>query len=136
MAHFVLVVDDEDIIGVTLEYIINRKSNGEFTAVHITSLKDAFLVANAIKPDLVLLDVRMPKANGLEHAIEFRDKLGLKVLLMTGWPGVGELLVELEASGGVPFPIIPKPYQPEDLLDTMRKLVGPSPLAASAGTSA
>ncbi len=134
MGQFVLVVDDEDVIGVTLEYIVNRKSNGEFTAVHVTRLDDAFHVANAIKPDLVLLDVRMPGARGLDAAIEFRDKMGLKVLLMTGWPGVVELLVELEASGGIPFPIIPKPYRPEDLLDTMRKLLGPSSLTASAGT--
>ena len=134
MGQFVLVVDDEDVIGVTLEYIVNRKSNGDLTAVHVTKLDDAFHVANAIKPDLVLLDVRMPGGRGLDAAIEFRDKMGLKVLLMTGWPGVEELLVELEASGGVPFPIIPKPYRPEDLLDTMRRLLGPSPLTASAGT--
>jgi len=132
MGHFVLVVDDEDVIGVTLEYIVNRKSNGEFTAVHTTSLKDAFLVASAIKPSLVLLDVRMPGARGLEPAIEFRDKMGLKVLLMTGWPAVEELLVDLEAQGGVPFPIIPKPYRPENLLDLIRKLLGTS-MAAGAG---
>jgi DNA-binding response OmpR family regulator len=132
MGHFVLVVDDEDVIGVTLEYIVNRKSNGEFIAVHTTTLDDAFLVANAIKPDLVLLDVRMPGARGLEPAIKFRDKMGLKVLLMTGWPGVAELLADLEAEGGVPFPIIPKPYRPENLLDLIRKLLGAS-MAASAG---
>ena len=132
MGHFVLVVDDEDVIGVTLEYIVNRKSNGEFTAVHTTSLKDAFLVASAIKPSLVLLDLLMPGSRGLEPALEFRDKMGLKVLLMTGWPGATELLADLEAKGGIPFPIIPKPYRPESLLDLIRKLLGTS-MAASAG---
>jgi len=133
MGQFVLVVDDEKVIGVTLEYIVNRNSNGELTAAHTTSLKDAFLVASAIKPSLVLLDMLMPGARGLEPALEFRDKMGLKVLSMTGWPGAAELLADFEAKGGVPFPIIPKPYRPEDLLDSIRKLLGTSPLAASAG---
>jgi hypothetical protein len=61
--------------------------------------------------------------------------MGLKVLLMTGWPGVAELLADLEAEGGVPFPIIPKPYRPENLLDLIRKLLGNS-MAASAGSGA
>jgi YesN/AraC family two-component response regulator len=78
MGQFVLVVDDEDVIGVTLEYIINRKSSGEFIAVHATTLDDAFLVANAIKPDLVLLDVRMPGHADLNPPYNFETRWGSK----------------------------------------------------------
>ena len=133
MRKLILIIDDEEVIATTLEFIFNRKSGDEFLAVRATNLAKAFVITSAITPDLVLLDVCMPGARGLDAAIEFRDELGLKVLLITGWPGVTQLLLDLESQGIPPFPVLPKPSQPEEMLKKIRELLGTEPLAASAG---
>ncbi len=85
MRKVVLIVDDEDTVALTIAMVLNR-SDHEFMAIHTTKLKDAYAMASAIQADLVLLDVLMPEANGLEHAIKFREQLRLRVLLMSAWP--------------------------------------------------
>jgi len=126
MRKVVLVVDDEDTVALTIAMILNR-SDHEFLAIHTSKLKDAFAMASAIKADLVLLDVLMPDANGLEHAIKFRDQLRLRVLLMSAWPGAADLLRELGLNGAECFPIVAKPIAPDELKSRIRECLVSKP---------
>lgn len=126
MRKVVLIVDDEDTVALTIAMVLNR-SDHEFMAIHTTKLKDAYAMASAIQADLVLLDVLMPEANGLEHAIKFREQLRLRVLLMSAWPGAGDLLRDLEVRGVERFPIVAKPIAPDELKSRIREFLVSKP---------
>lgn len=126
----VFVVDDQPIIADTIALILN-KTTDEFIAISCHSAADAILTAEGIRPDLVLLDVRMPGVEGLEHALALRDKLGCRVLLMSGAMETSGLLEALVGGGAEPFTVLAKPIAPPELLDEIRRI-----LASHAGRRA
>lgn len=115
----VFVVDDQPLIADTIALILNRVGE-EFIAISCHSAAEAIITAEGIKPDLVLLDVRMPGVEGLEHAIALRDGLGCQVLLMSGAMETGSLLETIAAAGARPFSVVPKPIAPPELIKEIR----------------
>jgi DNA-binding response OmpR family regulator len=120
------VVDDERIITDSLVTILNREVDA-FLALGCYTAAEAISLCTGIRPDLVLLDVLMPNAKGLEHALEIRDKCGYRVLLMSGQPITAELLAELERRRLRPFEIVAKPAHPLELIRRIRTLCGAEP---------
>ena len=129
-ASIILVVDDEPVITKTLVLILNS-FHGEFYAVGSTSIVEALTIVQGIHPDLVLLDAIMPGANGLDHAIQMRDKFGCKVLMMSGQGATAGYLDELNRSGDAPFEIVAKPIHPNDLVARIREKLQSPPLSSS-----
>ncbi len=111
----VLIVDDEEGIRESLKLILSDHydlvltENGE-QAMDI--LKTA--------PDigLVLIDIKMPKVNGLEVLKRIKEtRPGLKVIVVTGYKSVETAAesVKLGASG-----YIVKPFKSEEILETVK----------------
>lgn len=115
----ILVVDDEEdtveLARMVLEYEGYRvfsASNGE-EAIQ-------FLDSNSEKPDLVLLDVLMPKVNGLEVCKWIKEHPQLKnipVLLFTAKVGRKDRIAGEEAGADA---YINKPFSADDLLNLIR----------------
>lgn len=115
----ILVVDDEEdtveLARMVLEYEGYRvfsASNGE-EAIQ-------FLNTNSEKPDLVLLDVLMPKVNGLEVCKWIKDNPKLKdipVLLFTAKVGKKDRIAGEEAGADA---YINKPFSADDLLNLIK----------------
>lgn len=115
----ILVVDDEEdtveLARMVLEYEGYRvfsASNGE-EAIH-------FLDTNSEKPDLVLLDVLMPKVNGLEVCRWIKDNPQLKnipVLLFTAKVGKKDRIAGEKAGADA---YINKPFSADDLLNLIK----------------
>lgn len=122
MRHTILVVDDERNITDSIVIILNRE-NSAFFGLGCYSAQQAISICRGIRPDLVLLDVLLPDATGLEHALEIRDKCGCRVLLMSGQPITTELLADLEQRHIAPFEILAKPMHPEELLRKLSELL-------------
>jgi len=78
-----LIVDDEEIIRKTLENLGNSLNLNVFTAVDGVDGVNAF---EKVKPDVVVLDVYMPRMNGLKalHEMKKGDP-EVKVILITGY---------------------------------------------------
>ena len=126
----ILVVDDEPVITRTLVLILNN-CEGEFTAIGTTQAAEALAILGGIHPDLVLLDAIMPGVKGLELALEIRDELGCKVLMMSGQITTGQLMDGLNASGHEPFEILVKPVHPTALIERIREMVHQPPYASA-----
>lgn len=124
--RIVLVVDDEPNITRTLMLILNHSDLNVF-AIGSTDLSDALGIVRGIRPDLVLLDVKMPGAVGLQHAVHMRDKCGCKVLLMSGQSSTGEEVEAYLAIGGVPFELVAKPMHPADLMKKIQQMLNQPP---------
>ena len=109
----IYVVDDEHVIATTLAIILTQ--NG-FDALAFGSAKEAITAAEALPPDLLLTDVVMPDMNGIELAIQFRQKYpDCKVLLFSGQAATNNLL-EAAKGAGYDLELLSKPVHPQDLL--------------------
>jgi CheY-like chemotaxis protein len=121
----ILVVDDEEdtveLARMVLEYEGYRvfsASNGE-EAVR-------FLEDTEEKPDLILLDVLMPKVNGLEVCRYIKNNTILKdipVLLFTAKVGKKDRIAGEEAGADA---YINKPFSADDLLSLIKKHIDKS----------
>jgi two-component system nitrate/nitrite response regulator NarL len=61
----VLVVDDDELLGSLLKSWVEREADVEVVGV-ATSGEEAILRVRELRPDLLLLDVNMPRMSGLE----------------------------------------------------------------------
>ena len=97
MVKTVLLVDDHELIRHGLRLAFQR--SGDFTVVgEAPTAEDALRLADAHTPDVVVVDVRLPDASGLEVARQLRQRyprMGLVVLTM--YAGDEHLLAALEA---------------------------------------
>jgi DNA-binding NtrC family response regulator len=128
----VLVVDDESIIADTLVLILN-KSGYEATAAY--SGEQALELAPVIEPHVLISDVAMKGANGIETAIRITNELPkCKVVLFSGQAHAADLLEEARTQG-YNFEILRKPVDPRVLLNHIRSLLNLSEVKATNGTS-
>jgi two-component system alkaline phosphatase synthesis response regulator PhoP len=117
----ILIIDDEPDIIKVIRYRL--KSMGYEIATAING-KEGLEAVRAIKPDLVLLDYLMPLLNGAEVCKEIRNDALLKhipVILMTA--SIPTELEENIQTMGVDDYIL-KPFDPEVLIDKIKKLIG------------
>jgi len=69
----VLIAEDEDIERNALRTLINQNYKGEITIVgEAVNGKEAIDLTNSLNPHIVLIDIHMPKVNGLEAAEKIR----------------------------------------------------------------
>lgn len=109
----VLVVDDEK--SVTDSIVLVLRNQG-IVAMGAYSGKSGLEDAVRWRPDLILLDVLLPDANGIEIALEMSSRLpGSQILLMSGQAATVDLL-ERARQQGHEFEVLAKPFDPEYLL--------------------
>jgi CheY-like chemotaxis protein len=92
MAHRILVADDNKDAAATLALLL--KLLGHETRVANDGV-EALEVAGQFRPDVVLLDIGMPKLNGYDTARRLRqESWGRELLLvaLTGWGQEGDRL--------------------------------------------
>jgi len=109
----VLVVDDERVIADTLGAILGQ--SGLLSMVAYGG-EEAFKIAQAVPPDLLLTDVSMPGMDGIELAIATRQAAPeCKVLLFSGHASTADMLARAR-DAGYEFTVLQKPLHPKELL--------------------
>jgi DNA-binding response OmpR family regulator len=115
----VLIVDDDPGMREVLESILVPEEVLVYTAV---DGKDAIQKTLALKPDLILLDVGMPKLNGLTFCKAIRagrDTRDIPIIIITSFTAKGRMEECMEA-GADDF--LGKPFPMEDLLIRVRAM--------------
>ncbi len=117
----VLIADDHDLFAASLEAllgtdeaidVVGRASNG----------KEAMRLASETRPDVVLMDIRMPVLDGFDAARQIREELPeTSVLFLTGSNSPTDV-AEARASGGAGY--VTKDKIASDLLGAIRSLDG------------
>lgn len=79
----ILLADDHSVVRSGLRSIF--KTNKDFSVVgEAANGLDALRLASRLKPDVVILDISMPKMNGIEAARAIKEKLPeTKILILT-----------------------------------------------------
>ena len=113
----VLIADDEPLIANTLAQIVNLSG---FQAKAVYSGEDAVTHARELKPDVLITDVVMSGITGIEAAIQILETLpACKIILFSGQAATLNLLKEARADG-YGFEILPKPVNPQTLIDLLK----------------
>ncbi|MBR7800736.1 response regulator transcription factor [Undibacterium fentianense] len=113
----VLIVDDYDMTR-TLLKIILRGQRFEIVGEAVDGEEGVAMCTN-LQPDIVLLDVVMPKLNGLEALAKIKSMARQPMVLMVSGAeesGVVEQAVRLGASG-----YILKPFNTASVIETMNQ---------------
>jgi DNA-binding response OmpR family regulator len=126
--HTVIIVDDETNIGNSLAVIFASRGYESKTAF---SAEQAIEIIAGWEPALAIVDVGLPKMNGIDLAIALKNgHPSCRVLLFSGQPNTADLLAQAEADGHL-FEIVAKPAHPTVMLDRAAHLLSPiSPEAA------
>lgn len=122
MTNKILIVDDEPNIVISLEFLLQRE--GYQVAVAVDG-EDALIKLAAFAPQLILLDVMMPKKNGFEVCQEIRQNPAwnqVKIVMLTAKGRDTEIQKGL-AIGADAY--MTKPFATRELLDRIRQLLGP-----------
>lgn len=98
-----LLADDEDLIRGALAALLDLEEDLDVVAQAATTT-DAVALAREHSPDIALLDLEMPPADGLRAADEIRAELATEVVLVTrhARPGVLRRALSAGVSGFVP----------------------------------
>jgi two-component system, LytTR family, response regulator len=112
-----LVVDDERIARSGLCAMLVRHPEVRVVGEAATGI-EAARVAQAVRPDVLFLDVRMPDRNGIELLKEWPDRARPAVVFVTAHADYA-----LEAFGLSAVDYLLKPFSETRLADTVRRLV-------------
>lgn len=111
----ILIVDDEaDLVD-----IIRMRLNGEgYDVVTAGDGQEGLDKARSSKPDLILLDVSMPKLSGeevLEKLKEDKSTASIPVVMLTAKSEVEDIVKYMTVGGAKDYVV--KPFLSEDFLD-------------------
>jgi two-component system chemotaxis response regulator CheY len=120
MPKRILITDDALFMRVTLKNILI--ANGYEIAAEATNGQEAIEKYAAVHPDLVLMDITMPLMDGITatRAIKAGDPAA-NVIMCTAM-GQKNMVIEAIQAGAKDF--IVKPFQPDRVLDSIKKLIG------------
>lgn len=107
----VVVAEDESLIRMDIVEIL--RDNGFDVVGEAGDGETAVALATDLRPDLVIMDVRMPKLDGIEAAARLSKKQIAPVVLLTAF-SQKELVERATEAGAMAYVV--KPFTPNDLL--------------------
>ncbi|HJV27414.1 MAG TPA: response regulator [Aromatoleum sp.] len=120
MAKKILIADDEQNIVISLEFLMKREG---YEVLIANDGEEAVHRIRADRPDLVLLDVMMPKKSGFEVCQEIKsdpDLQGICILMLTAKGRDTEMAKGL-ALGADAY--MTKPFSTKELVERVRGLL-------------
>jgi DNA-binding response OmpR family regulator len=120
MTKRILIVDDEPNIVVSLEFLMKREG---FEVAVATDGEAALKSVEEKKPDLVLLDIMLPKKNGFEVCQAIRanpDWQAVKIVMLTA-KGRDTEVAKGTALGADAY--MTKPFSTKDLIVQVRQML-------------
>ncbi len=126
MPNTILIVEDEPNLLAALQY--NLKQEG-YTALTATDGDVGLRMATSLSPDLVILDVMLPRLDGFEVCRLLRRESGVPILMLTARGEEVDRVVGLELGAD---DYVTKPFSMRELLARVRNLLRrASPLQTS-----
>jgi response regulator NasT len=111
----ILVAEDETIIRLDLRDLLERA--GFEVCAEAKDGVEAVELAEAERPDLAILDVKMPRLDGIEAARRILDTRPIPIVMLTAY-GQDELVARAVEAGV--FGYLVKPFREQDLLPAIR----------------
>ena len=118
MSQKILVVDDEvQIVRVVRSYL----EQANYAVITASNGQDALFLARDEKPNLVVLDLSMPKMDGLEFTRIVRSELpGIAIIMLTARVEEMDRILGLELGAD---DYMTKPFSPRELVSRVRAVL-------------
>src|SRR5690349_19164060 len=114
--HRVLIIDDERPVLMTLEALLKRHSYHVDTAA---TASQGLRLVKSNSPSLVLLDLQLPDAHGLEMLDQIKaESPKAQVIILTAHDSLHNAIESIKRGA---YHFISKPYAPEELLSLVEK---------------
>lgn len=110
----VLIAEDETIIRLDLRQIL--EAEGFVVCAEARDGLEAVELARTAKPDVAILDLKMPGLDGIEAARRMYAERPLPVVMLTAY--ADRASVERALGAGV-FGYVTKPFRPEDVVPAL-----------------
>jgi DNA-binding response OmpR family regulator len=118
----ILVIDDDDVIRLTMQSVLKKKGFQVFTAENGNVGLELFKKET---PQIVITDMLMPNKEGLETITEIRMlKTGVKIIAMSGGGSTQNMtFLQLAEKVGADL-LLSKPVKPDQLITAIESLLG------------
>jgi two-component system, response regulator PdtaR len=110
----ILIAEDETIIRLDLRALL--EANGFEICGEAHDGVEAVELAAELEPDLILMDVKMPRLDGIEAARRILDRRAVPIVMLTAF-GQQELVARAVDTGV--FGYLAKPFREQDVLPAL-----------------
>ena len=124
MTHKILIVDDEPNILILMEQALEALEDEGVELLTARNGEEALETIKTEKPNLVFLDVMMPKMNGLQvchivkHDLEMTD---IYIIILTAKGQEFDKQKGIEVGADL---YLTKPFRPKEVLEKSRQVLG------------
>jgi two-component system alkaline phosphatase synthesis response regulator PhoP len=113
----ILVVDDEPrIADIARDYL----QHAGYAVLTAHSGEDALMVARDRRPDLIVLDLRLPRLDGIDVARTLRRESAVPIIMLTARVDESDRLLGLEVGAD---DYITKPFSPRELVARVKAVL-------------
>ena len=120
MAKRILITDDALFMRVSLKNILTQA--GYQVVGEAPNGKEAVAMYSQLQPDLVTMDITMPEMDGIAAVRAIRQAFPTARIIMCSAMGMRQMVCEAISAGAKDF--IVKPFQPERVIESVRKQIG------------
>jgi len=113
----ILIVDDEEMIVRTVKAYLDREGFKTYTAFDGDAALQAF---DEKGPDLIILDLMLPKKSGIEVTRAIRAKSSVPIIMLTAKAAEADRVVGLELGAD---DYVVKPFSPRELVARVRAVL-------------
>lgn len=124
MEQKLLIVDDEAHIRMLLEQTLEELEDEGVNFFSAQNGEEAFEIIQTEKPQLVFLDVMMPKMNGMEVCRKVKKELKLDDVFIVLLTAKGQELDRQKGQEVGADLYMTKPFDPEVILEKAKEILG------------
>ncbi|AVK83784.1 response regulator [Lysinibacillus sp. B2A1] len=114
MTRKVMIVEDESLIAIDLKFML--EDNGYEVVAQANNGESAIELAFAHEPQLILMDIKMPKLDGLKASKIIEQQLGIPVLFISAY-SEKELLLYMKQDNILGY--VMKPFSEKNVLPAL-----------------
>ena len=119
----VLIADDEPHIRLLLEQTLEDLEDEGLEIFTAENGAEALESIKENKPDMVFLDVMMPKMNGFEVCSEVKNNLKIPDIYIVLLTAKGQEIDKLKGMESGADMYMTKPYNPDDMVKKVREIL-------------
>lgn len=124
MAKKILIVDDEPHIRILMEQTLEELEDEGVELLTAINGEDALNTIKAEKPELVFLDVMMPKMSGFEVCNAVKNELKIQDVYIIMLTAKGQEFDKQKGSESGADLYMTKPFDPDEVLEKSMEILG------------